>query len=97
MNTQHSTPRRAACAATLFARLPVDAHASTLKPSSTARVAATETTRSLYDSVGWFTESSLMYSSLTPSRSARRSQRTSGVKPELKPVRGSPVIGSSSR
>ena len=60
MNTQHSTPRRAACAATLFARLPVDAHASTLKPSSTARVAATDTTRSLYDSVGWFTESSLM-------------------------------------
>ena len=52
MNTQHSTPSRAACAATLLARLPVDAHASTLKPSSSARVAATDTTRSLYDSVG---------------------------------------------
>ena len=52
MKTQHSMPSRAACAATLLARLPVDAHASTLKPSSTARVAATETTRSLYDSVG---------------------------------------------
>jgi hypothetical protein len=38
-----------------------------------------------------------MYSSLTPMRLARRSQRTSGVNPELKPVRGSPVIGSSSR
>ena len=47
MKTQHSIPSRAACAATLFARLPVDAQASTLKPSSTARVAATETTRSL--------------------------------------------------
>ena len=35
MNTQHSMPRRAACAATLLARLPVDAQASTLKPSST--------------------------------------------------------------
>ena len=60
MKTQHSRPRRAAWAATLLARLPVDAQASTLKPSSTARVAATETTRSLYDSVGWLTESSLM-------------------------------------
>jgi hypothetical protein len=47
MNTQQSMPSRAACAATLFARLPVDAHASTLNPSSIARVAATETTRSL--------------------------------------------------
>src|SRR5204863_9709652 len=82
MNTQHSTPRRAACAATLFARFPVDAQASTSKPSSTARVAATDTTRSLYDSVGWLTESSLMYNSLTPRRSARRVHRTSGVKPE---------------
>ena len=47
MNTQHSTPSRAACAATLFARFPVDAHARTSNPSSSARVAATETTRSL--------------------------------------------------
>ena len=43
-----------------IARLPVDAQASTLNPSSTARVAATDTTRSLYESVGWLTESSLM-------------------------------------
>src|SRR5581483_12165987 len=97
MKTQQSMPSRAACADTLFARLPVDAHARTLNPSSTARVAATETTRSLYDSVGWLTESSLIYSSLTPSRSASRSQRTSGVNPELNPVRGAPVIGNSSR
>ena len=60
MKTQHSMPRRAACAATLLARLPVEAQARTLNPSSTARVAATDTTRSLYDRVGWFTESSLM-------------------------------------
>ena len=32
-----------------------------------------------------------------PRRSASRRQRTSGVKPEWKPVRGSPAIGSSSR
>ena len=60
MKTQHSMPSRAACADTELARLPVDAHASTSKPSSLARVAATETTRSLYESVGWLTESSLM-------------------------------------
>jgi hypothetical protein len=47
MKTQHSTPSRAACAATLLARFPVEAQASTLNPNSTARVAATETTRSL--------------------------------------------------
>ena len=82
MKTQHSRPSRAAWADTLLARLPVDAQEITLKPSSTARVAATDTTRSLYDSVGWFTESSLRYSSLSPSRSASRSQRTSGVNPE---------------
>src|ERR1700720_1765217 len=83
MKTQHSTPSRAGGAATPLARCPVDAQASTLNPSAPARGAATETTRSLYDSVGWLTDSSLMYSSLTPSRSARRVQRTSGVKPEL--------------
>ena len=37
-----------------------------------ARVAATETTRSLYEKVGWLTESSLTYSSFTPSRRASR-------------------------
>ena len=37
----------AAWAATLLARLPVDAHPKTGKPSSTARVAAMDTTRSL--------------------------------------------------
>ena len=44
--------RVAACAATLLARLPVEAQPNVLNPSSTARVAATETTRSLYEKVG---------------------------------------------
>ena len=47
MKTEHDSPSRAACAATLLARLPVDAQAKTENPSSTALVAATETTRSL--------------------------------------------------
>ena len=58
MNTAHDSPSRAACDATLPARLPVEAQANIVKPSSTARVAATDTTRSLYEQVGWFTESS---------------------------------------
>ena len=74
----------------------MDAQPNTGNPSSTARVAATETTRSLYENVGWFTESSLMYSSATPSSFASRVARTSGVNPELKPVFGSST-GSSSR
>ena len=47
MKTQHSIPSRAACADTLLARFPVDAQASTSSPSSFARVAAIDTTRSL--------------------------------------------------
>ncbi len=97
MNTAHDSPSLAACADTLPARLPVEAHANIPKPSSTARVAATETTLSLYEQVGWFTESSLTYSSFTPSFAASRSARTSGVNPECRPVRGSPAMGSSSR
>ena len=59
MKTEQARPSLAACEATLLARLPVDAQANTLNPSSTARVAAIDTTRSLYEQVGWLTESSL--------------------------------------
>ena len=97
MKTEQARPSRAACEATLLARFPVDAQAKTVNPSSTARVAATETTRSLYEQVGWLTESSFTYSSATPSRLASRSARTSGVKPECRPVSGSCSIGRNSR
>ena len=50
----------------------------------------------LYEKVGWFTESSFTQTSATPSSCARRSARTSGVKPELNPVFGVST-GSSSR
>ena len=52
MKTMASRPARAAWADTLFARLPVEAQASVLKPNSRALVAATVTTRSLKDQVG---------------------------------------------
>src|ERR1035438_5485239 len=75
IRTTESIPARAAWAATELARLPVEAQAATLKPSWRALVSATETTRSLKDPVG------LAVSSLIPSSPARRSARTSGVKP----------------
>ena len=40
--------------------LPVEAHAAVSKPNSTAFERATETTLSLKERVGWFTESSFM-------------------------------------
>ena len=52
MNTIASKPAEAAEAATELARLPVEAQATVLKPSSLARLNATLTTRSLNDSVG---------------------------------------------
>jgi hypothetical protein len=59
MKTYASIAARAACAETLFARLPVEAQASVAKPNSRAFVAAIVTTRSLNDHVG-FAQSFLM-------------------------------------
>ena len=52
MKTIDGTPARAACAATELARLPVEAQANRVKPSASAAVSATETTRSLNEWVG---------------------------------------------
>jgi hypothetical protein len=52
-------PRRAACAATELARLPVDEQPTVVKPNFCALASATETTRSLKESVGKQTESFL--------------------------------------
>ena len=54
------SPASAACAATEFARLPVEAQETVSKPNSMAFDTATETTRSLNEKVGWLTESFLM-------------------------------------
>src|ERR1035441_5603157 len=81
-------PRAAPWAATELARLPVEAHAIVSKPSSRARVTATDTTRSLKEWVG-LAASFLTHTSRRPSRSARRSARISGVQPA-----GSPTLGA---
>ena len=79
-------PSAAPWAATELARLPVEAQASVVKPSSRARAVATETTRSLKECVG-LAASFLTHTSRTPSRAARRSARMSGVQPAGRPVR----------
>src|SRR5689334_17151616 len=53
MNTKHSSPARAAYAATALARLPVDAQAMVSNPCARAHVMATDTTRSLKELVGF--------------------------------------------
>ena len=79
MNTQHCMPRRAACADTEFARLPVDAQASTVEaelPGARRRHrddAVLVGQRRMVDRIVLDVELA------QASRSARRVQRTSGV------------------
>ena len=95
MNTKLRSPACAACAATELARLPVDAHAATLNPNSSAFDSATDVTRSLNELVG-FTVSFLIHTSPRPSSAASRSARTSGVKPAPRSTAGLRSDGSRS-
>src|SRR6476619_3349286 len=80
MKTTERMPACAAAADTALARLPVDAHDRTEKPSDFAADAATATTRSLNECVG-LPLSSLTQSVFMPSSRARLSARTSLVLP----------------
>src|SRR5436309_11437901 len=85
MKIQAFRPSRAACAATAFARLPVEEHETVSKPKARAWERATATTRSLKLSVGRQTASFLM-NRLAPrevplNRCARRGAANNGVKP----------------
>src|SRR5580693_9984065 len=86
MNTYDSSPSAAPCAATELARLPVEAHAIVLNPSSRARAVATDTTLSLKEWVG-FAASFFTHTSRNPSRLAKRSALINGVQPAGRPVR----------
>src|SRR5947209_20177312 len=74
-------PLRAACAATAFARLPVDEHETVSNPNSRALASATATTRSLKLKVGRHTASFLTNSDLAPISSASWGALNSGVNP----------------
>ena len=95
MNTTARMPALAACAATLQARLPVEAHEIVSNPNSCALVAATDTTRSLNENEG-LTLSFLMYRLLSPSRLPRLSALSSGVYPAMMSTGWSPSAGSRS-
>src|SRR5258708_10956684 len=86
-------PALAACAATDPARLPVDAHERTSKPSSRARVLAIETGRSLKENVG-LTVSFLSHKLRSPSAHPRLSALISGVKPACVSTTCSPLTGN---
>src|SRR3954452_11718344 len=91
MKTTERSPERAAAAATALARLPVDAHDSTEKPSDFAADAATATTRSLNECVG-LPLSSLTHNVFMPSSRARLSARCTRVSPTCRSTRG--AVGS---
>ena len=95
MNTNDSSPAAEAWAATALARLPVEAHATVVKPSSRARAIAIETTRSLNECVG-LAASFLIHTSSRPSRSASRSARISGVIPAASAPLGAVATGRKS-
>ena len=95
MHTTDRIPARAAWAATELARLPVEAQAATLNPSSRALVRATDTTRSLNEPVG-LTVSFFSHSSDSPSSAPRRSARRRGVRPAPRSTAPSALAGNKS-
>ena len=83
MKIHDASPARAACAATAFARLPVDAQPTVSSPNASAALIAVDTTRSLNDSEGCDTASFFTHTRATPSlsREPRRvdQRREAGV------------------
>ncbi len=90
------SPARAACAATAFARLPVDAQPMVSRPKAAAALIAAATTRSLKDSEGWDTVSFFTHTRATPKRRASAGASSSGVNPVSSDQMGSPSNGSHS-
>lgn len=80
MNTQASSPARAAAAVTAPARLPVEEQESVWKPKLRAASTAMATTRSLKEWVG-LPESSFTYRDFRPSACPRLPALTSLVQP----------------
>src|SRR5215831_10890015 len=81
MKTQAPKPCCADCAATAFARFPVDEQPTVLKPNRRAAASAVPTTRSLNEREGKQTASFLMYRFFSPHRTASLFEWTSGVPP----------------
>src|SRR5689334_7790481 len=96
MKTHAVSPALAACAATAFARLPVEAQPLVSRPSAAAALVAAATTRSLNDNDGCDTVSFFTHARATPSRRASAGASMSGVNPLSSDQTGSPSNGSHS-
>src|SRR5580704_7629510 len=81
MNTHASNPDCADCAATAFAKFPVEEHPTVSNPNRRAATKAVPTTRSLNDREGKHTASFLKYSWLIPQCDASFREATRGVPP----------------
>src|SRR5450631_4144283 len=81
MKIHDLNPLRAACAATEFARLPVEEHDTVSNPKARACERATATTRSLKLSVGMQTASFFRYRFFVPHCLAKRGAASNGVNP----------------
>src|SRR5438270_13030136 len=81
MKIHDFNPSRAACAATEFAKLPVEEHETVSNPKARAFASATATTRSLKLNVGRHTASFLMQSRFAPNCFPSRGALIRGVKP----------------
>src|SRR5437762_12529190 len=97
MKIQALRPARAACAATAFARLPVEAQPIVSRPNAAAALIAVATTRSLNDNDGCETASFLIHARATRSRVASLGAATRGVPPVSRESVGSPSNGNHSR
>src|SRR5215470_18569206 len=83
MNTHASNPCCADCAATAFARFPVDEQPTVLNSNRRAAASAVATTRSLKDREGKQTASFLKYRFRKPHFFAKCLDGTSGVPPTV--------------
>src|SRR5215467_4037010 len=81
MNTHASNPCCADCAATAFAKFPVDEQPTVLNLNRPAAASAVATTRSLNDREGKHTASFLKYKFRRPHFFAKCCEATSGVPP----------------
>src|SRR6266403_1348549 len=83
IKTQASNPCCADCAATAFAKFPVDEQPTVWNPNLRAATSAVATTRSLNEREGKHTASFLKYRFVRPHFFARCREATSGVPPTL--------------
>src|SRR5258705_11404707 len=95
-STTARKPAAAAPAATALARFPVEAQPTVSRPNSFALLRATETRRSLNESVGWQAAAYLSQRSRMPRAAPRRGAASRGGGPGPPPAVGAPCQAADS-